>query len=440
MNYIIINQLSKIKLSPGCIFTHFLSAVLLLINAQAYAQGKSETLSLSDAEQLALMSAPTVERFIAVSRALDDVAVADDRLPDPKLRLGAVNLPVDTFDYKQEQMTQLKIGVQQNFPRGDSLAYKQQQSQLLSKSAQAKADDARLKLLREVRENFLNLYFQVKAYELLRETRKLFSELLRITESNYASGRSTQQDVLLASLEMSRLDDRAEKILTEQERYQSRLVRWVGEGATLPLDPSFPLVPDVPESIDINQILTSHPLIRSQDAGIEATKKQAEIAEQEYAPGWSLILDYGYRAGENPDGTERADFATALVSLDIPMFNDEQIKRNVSASHKRTAEAQFVKDDQLRELKQMLEQNQRIMKRLNERTHLYEKKLLKAAESNTNAARNAYQSGVSEFDTLMRAQITELDVKLEHLRLRVDREITRARLLYVTGENDHESK
>ncbi len=54
-------------------------------------------------------------------------------------------------------------------------------------------------------------------------------------------------------------------------------------------------------------------------------------------------------------------------------------------------------------------------------------------------ALNAYQSGVSEFNTLMRANITELDVRLENLRIRVNRAIAKAQILYVAGDFDNEN-
>ncbi|RLC97036.1 MAG: transporter, partial [Chloroflexi bacterium] len=92
-------------------------------------------LNLKQAERLAIQSDPSIESFKATSRSFVDESVADDTLPDPKLRLGAVNVPVDTFDFEQEQMTQLKVGIVQSFPRGDVLSIKQKQSQYLSKSA-----------------------------------------------------------------------------------------------------------------------------------------------------------------------------------------------------------------------------------------------------------------------------------------------------------------
>ena len=375
-----------------------------------------------------------IESFRATSLSFVDASVADDSLPDPKLRLGAVNVPVDTFDLEQEQMTQVKVGVQQNFPRGDVLSIKQKQSQYLSRAALSMADDAQLKIIRDVRETYLNLYYEITAYQIIRETRKLFSELVKITESNYAAGRVNQQDVVLAGLELARLDDRSTKIQAREESYRAILGQWIGDIAWNSLSSEFPELPELPQQVDLNQLIPSHPLIQAENAKVNASKQMTEMARQEYKPGWSLLLDYGFRSGNNPDGSERTDFATAMVSLDIPLFTANRQDKTVSSNQSKTSAARYAKDDQLRKLKQLYEKNQHRWLRLGEREQLYKNSLLTAAKNNSKASLKAYQSGVSEFNTLMRAQITELDVRLEDLRVRVDRAAAQARLLYITGD------
>jgi outer membrane protein TolC len=413
----------------GCLFS---TALLFSTNVSA--------LNLKQAEQLAILSDPSIEGFRATSQSFDDESVADDTLPDPKLRLGAVNVPVDTFDLEQEQMTQLKVGIQQNFPRGDVLSIKQQQSQYLSHAAQSMADDAGLKIIRDVRETYLNIFYEVSAYQIIRETRQLFSELVKITESNYAAGRVNQQDVVLAGLELSRLDDRSTKIQAREESYRAQLAQWVGDPAWNSISMEFPLLPELPEQIDLNQLIPQHPLIRAESAKVNASKQMTEMARQDYKPGWSLLVDYGFRSGNNPDGTERSDFATAMVSLDIPLFTGNRQDKRVASSEKKIASARYSKDDQMRKLKQLYEKNQHVWLRLGEREELYKNSLLTAAKNNSKASLKAYQSGVSEFNTLMRAQITELDVRLEDLRVRVDRATAQAKLLYITGDAHNEIK
>lgn len=335
-------------------------------------------------------------------------------------------------------MTQIKLGVQQDFPRGDVLSIKHRQSQYLSRAAMSMADDVQLKIVRDVRETYLNLYYEIKAYQIIRETRKLFSELVKITESNYAAGRVNQQDVVLAGLELSRLDDRSTKIQAREESYRADLEQWIGDIAWNSLSSGFPVLPELPQQIDLNKIIPAHPLIRAESAKIDASKQMTEMARQEYKPGWSLLVDYGFRSGNNPDGSERSDFATAIVSLDIPLFTGNRQDKTVSSNEQKVSSARYSKDDQLRNLKKLYEKNQHLWVRLGEREQLYKKSLLTAAKNNSKVSLKAYRSGVSEFDTLMRAQITELDVRLEDLRVRIDRATAQARLLYITGDkNNH---
>ena len=406
----------------------------LLLIASLLITFNSNALSLKQAEQLAVQSDPSIENLKATSQAFVDESIADDTLPDPKLRLGAVNVPVDSFDLEQEQMTQVKVGILQNFPRGDVLSIKQKQSRYLSRAALSMADDTQLKIIRDVRETYLNLFYEINAYQIIRETRKLFSELVKITESNYAAGRVNQQDVVLAGLELSRLDDRSTKIQAREESYRAELEQWIGDAAWNYISADFPVLPILPNQIDLNQVIPAHPLIRAESAKINASKQMTEMAKQEYKPGWSLLVDYGFRSGNNPDGSERADFATAIVSLDIPLFTGNRQDKTVSSNKQKVSAARYAKDDQLRKLKRLYEKNQHLWVRLGERENLYRNSLLTAAKNNSKASLKAYQSGVTEFNTLMRAQITELDVRLEDLRVRIDRAAAQARLLYITGD------
>ena len=420
---------------PCALFKNLL-VYMLFILATVLLPSTSHALSLKQAEQIALESDPIINSHRARSRSFDEEAVSSGSLPDPKLLLGAANVPVDTFDLSQEPMTQLKLGVKQEFPRGRSLELNQKQAQWMSRSALAQAEDARQKVLSDVRQAYLNLYYEVSALHIVTETRKLFSKLVNITESNYAAGRVNQQDVVLASLELSRLDDRSAKIRGMEESYRAELAQWIGELAWQPIEDSFPELPEMPTAIDINQVIAGHPLIQAQSARVNATQTKTDIAKQDYKPGWSASLDYGFRSGNNADGSSRADFATALVSLDIPLFTANRQDKNVAASLEKTNAARYEKDDKLRQLKRMYERDLHLWQRLGERAELYRNSLLSSAQNNTRASLNAYQSGVTEFNTLMRAQITELDVRLEDLRVRVDRAITQARLLYITGESE----
>ena len=392
-------------------------------------------ISLQQAEQMALQADPVINSHMATSRSYDQEATANGTLPDPKLRLGMFNVPLDSFSTTEDPSTQLRIGVQQEFPRGDTTDLKQQQSKWLAQAALAEANDEKLKLLLNVRDVYLNLYYEIRAGIIVNETRKLFAKLVKITEDQYAAGRVNQQDVIRADLELSRLDDRATKIRANEDEYRAQLAQWLGDVAWRDIDDSLPMLPDVQDRVDINEVLTRHPAVIAQTARVEASKTMIEVTRQDYKPGVGAFVEYRKRFGENSDGSDRSDMMAAMVTVDIPLFTENRQDRNVAAREERARAARYSRDDTLRVLKRKLEKDRAVYKRLGERELLYKNKLISSASSNAKASLNAYQSGVTEFTTLMRAGITELDVRLENLRIKVDRLRTRARLLYITGDS-----
>jgi len=72
--------------------------------------------------------------------------------------------------------------------------------------------------------------------------------------------------------------------------------------------------------------------------------------------------------------------------------------------------------------------------RQQERIDLFENTLLPQAAFSTEASFEAYQSFFGDLTTLLRAQITEFELRLDHARLQAEALKTNARLLYLEGE------
>ena len=205
-----------------------LLAMSLLLTATS---GARADLNIDEAVRLALTDDPLIAASQARSLALQDSAIADGQLPDPQLRTGIYNLPTDNFHINEEPSTQLRLGLQQAFPRGKTLHYRQRQGEWQAKAATASAALGARQLALDVRRYFLELYYQTRAGAIVAETRALFSQLVDITRAHYATGRVSQQDVLNASLELARLDDRSTRILNAADINRATLMKWIGEAA-----------------------------------------------------------------------------------------------------------------------------------------------------------------------------------------------------------------
>jgi outer membrane protein TolC len=389
------------------------------------------SLSITEAERLALRDDPAVVAAESRAAALRDQAVAEGQLPDPKLGVGVYNLPLDDFSIRREPSTQFRTRIEQTFPRGDTLQYHQQMTEWMSESESAQARLTRAEIRRDVRLAFLELYYQQQAAGIVEQSRGLFQQLVEITRAHFASGRVSQQDVLQAELEVSRLDDRATRIEGEIEEQRARLGRWLGRRAQAPVEISFPALPGLPAQATISKALPRHPVIKMQNARVEANLQQVKAAREQYKPGWNVGIEYRKRFGDDPDGSERADMMAAMLTVDLPLFTGKRQDRRFAASQYNAQAAQQVRQQRLRELRRELDQHYARWERLNAQQQLYQQRLLREAAASAEAALRAYQSGLSEFTTLVQARIVELDVRLQDMRIRVDRAATQVQLLFL---------
>ena len=123
-----------------------------------------------------------------------------------------------------------------------------------------------------------------------------------------------------------------------------------------------------------------------------------------------------------------------MLTLDVPLFPKKRQDKQVSASKFEAASATFMRDDVLRNLNTMLDREHANWTRLGERIKHYETDVIKRAEDNFEASLRAYQEDLTDFSSLMRAQVMELNTKLDWMKLKTDQAKAQARLLYLQGD------
>ena len=75
-------------------------------------------LPLAEAERLAIERDAVLQQLTVESAGMREQAIAEGQLMDPRLRVGAVNVPVNDFSFTAEDMTMVEVGVTQEFPAG----------------------------------------------------------------------------------------------------------------------------------------------------------------------------------------------------------------------------------------------------------------------------------------------------------------------------------
>ena len=301
----------------------------LLIALLAVPLTAGAALTLAEAERLALEQAPTLARARANVSASAERTVYEGRLPDPQLTTGFVNVPTDSYNLRQDDMTMTMVGVRQSFPPGDTLNLKSRRAERELTREEARLEAERRNLLRQVRQTWLEIYYLNHSLRLLGETRRLQQKQLEAAEGRYRAAADMQQALSRARQALARVNEREPMLKAQSARARAQLGRWIGDAAALPLPATLPALPVPAPDFDA----VRHPELLAAEAMHNAARLEVDMARQEYKPGWMLDLQYGFRR-PMPDGTERPDMVTAMVTFDLPIFRSKRQDRRLAENRR----------------------------------------------------------------------------------------------------------
>ena len=374
------------------------------------------------------------------------LSVVAGQLPDPVISLSAANLPLDTFDINQEQMTQAKIGISQSFPRGNTRSLTRRKYIERANRHVFMLQDRIARITRDVTLRWLDWYCAEQSIDILVENRSLFIELAEITRIGYAStkGKVRQDDVIRAQIELLRLDDQITQFLQQAENHMGALIEWfplhdpISQQAfqisdQLPnlelLAPPEVISQQLPDETELTLLLNNHPSIRSIDQQIEVGLTDTKLARQKYKPAWSLNASYGYR-DEDMFGRDRADFLTFGVILDLPIFTSKRQDKYVQSTDATLESIKTGRQLLQRSMLAGLEASASTFRRLNEREELYKQHLLIQISAQAEASLVAYTNDDGDFSDVVAARIEQITTQIEVLNITVDMLKAKAELNY----------
>ena len=410
----------------------FVSVAMLSWTSNALADTRVP-LTIAEAEDLAVDNEPGVAALLARSEAAQENAVAAAQLPDPTMRIGLANFPISGGSFSTEGMTQAQLGFRQAFPRSRVRELAGETIRAEGDAYLQSAEARRREILFEVRRAWLEVYYTHQAWTLVNESRPFFDDLVTITRSMYGVGRKSQHDVLRAELELSRLDERLIDITRERDEARAGLSRWLGDAANRPLTPALPAWNAPPIVSDLRQSVATHPLLLASEANIAAREAAVSKAEEDKRPGWALDVGYGYRDGLLASGEPRSDFVSVAVTIDMPFFGADRQDRRLAAALRERSAARSSRTELEARLLSELDAETARLSQLSRRLALYDSRILEQSTAQARAALLAYQSDTGDFADVMRSYIDELNTRLDHIRLQVDRAQSHAALASLGG-------
>ncbi|MEO6959888.1 MAG: TolC family protein [Burkholderiaceae bacterium] len=372
------------------------------------------SLTLTDAQHLALQrSGQLAARDFSVS-ASRSMAVAAGQLPDPVLRAGIDSVPIngaDRFSLTNESMTTRYIGVSQEVTSGDKRELRARHYTLEARKELAQKTVATAAIERDTARAWLDRYYAEATARVIARQRDQVKLEIRAAEGAYRAGRGSQADILAARSLLADFDNRASETQRRVLNATTMLVRWIGETASKSLStkPDTDRIRLNPATLDTQ--LAHHPEIDVLTMQEDIAVNDARLAKANKKSDWSVSLSYGQR------GPAYSNLVSIGVSIpfqwDQKNRQDQELSAKLALVGRARAERQDTLFAQVAATRSLINEwtNDR------ERYRRYERELIPLAADRITVLRSAYRSGKASLADVLAARRNEIDVRIQALQL-----------------------
>lgn len=412
------------------------------LNLDNVSKESSDNLTLEKVVKLSLLNDSWLLGNKYTQEAIQERSISAGTYSDPKITIGAANIPTNTFDFNQEAMTQLKVGVSQIFPRGNTLEIKKEQLKLQASQYPYQREDRKSKLTVQISQLWLEAYKAQESIALIERNRSLFEQLADIAESTYSStlGKTRQQDIIRAQLELTKLDDRLTLLKQKKDTTILSLSEWlynfsddkineqtILETSNLMLPRNLPNIEMINKnyfnfkenSEELLNKFENHPSIKNLEQKIKATSKSIALAKESYKPQFGVNASYAKRE-DDLAGRDRADLFSIGVTFDLPFFVKNRQDKELKAAMLQTKSVKTEKVIQFRKLLSSFETIKSNLLRLKERQSLYKTVLLPQINEQAEASLTAYTNDDGNFAEVVKSRIAQLNAQIDILNINID--------------------
>jgi len=311
----------------------WLGGVLLVLTSAA---AQAAALSLEQTLDLAQRYSAELSASRNQVRAFGAMADSARQLPDPELKFGIENLPVQGSNarrFTREGMTMQRVGVMQTFVSADKRERKADTLLAQSASASAQEQVIRAQLQRDTAQAWLDLALSEKAAQAARQLLNETGRQIPVQRSGVASGSAAASSTLALQSALSAMRDNLTLAERDVSLAQTRLYQLTGEtfdGVAGAL-PRYQRLPAEPQTLE--QGVSAHPevVLAAREADVaKARSAQSAVASK---PDVGVEVYYARRA------EAYGDLAGVMFTVGMPIFQSHRQDKDYAADVSRAMEA-----------------------------------------------------------------------------------------------------
>jgi cobalt-zinc-cadmium efflux system outer membrane protein len=397
-------------------------------------QESSSSLSLDNAIQLAIQNQPLIQSLDDAAAASREAAIAEEQLPDPKLKFGVVNLPInhgDALRFDRDDMTMSNIGFSQDVVpklKRDAAAHKMEATAEQYHSEQLVTIRS---IQRDVALAWLDVFEAQKKTGLYTKIADEMAAERKVALARISSGGASPSDALQLDKERAMTNDQYYVAKRDEQKARATLARWIGSTANNPISDDLPIITaKLPESIEAtNAEIDSHPALQNARQAELVAQSDVDIAKAERLKNWNWEVIYGKRR------SDLSDMVSVQVSIDLPWDRANRQDKRTSEKLLMIERAQKLTADRRLELSAELASARAEWEAAEAREALHQTSLIPVANARLNLMQASYTAGKASLADVWEARRSVLEVEMDHWGVLTDRQRAAVKIGYLV--NDH---
>ena len=411
--------------------------VSIVLAARVFAQESptSHTGSITPLSQLveeAEKNNPQIEAARQGWQAAKQVPTQVSTLPDPQFNLQhlSVGSPRPFAGYTNSDFAYLGLGVSQDIPYPGKLRLKGEIAKREADVSQEQVESVRRAVLAELKGIYFQLAYLSKTLTILEEDGDLLKQVEQAADARYRSGMGTQQDVLQAQLQktkllreiavhhlqMGKLEAQIKQLLNRPQDSQDIEPSELAETA---------LAQTYADLLAAAQV--QNPEIASAQKMIERQSLQVDLARKDFYPDFNVQYMW-----QRTDPTQFRAYYMLSVGIKVPIYRSRKQRPELAQAQSEQVRARSEFQAQSQQVASELRTQYVVVQQTAELLKIHREGLSPQARSEFQAGLAAYQSNKQDFQALITAFLDVLHLDEDYWQNLAEYETAIARLEQLT--------
>jgi len=352
--------------------------------------------------------------------------------PDPQVTIQHVSVgnPRPFAGFTNSDFAYIGFGISQDLPYPGKLKLKGEAAQQDAAVGREKLEAVRRSVLQQVKDAYFQIAYVQQTLEVLDRNGKLLEQIEKIADGRYRVGEGSQQDILKAQLERTKLLREVAHHHELMDTQQAQLIKLLNRPPGSPETSTEPLV-ETPLRYTSNELLekvrSENPEVTSQQEMVKKQSLQVEIARKDRYPDFSVQYMWQHT------GEQSRDYYMLSFSARIPIYRRRKLNPEMNQAVEELNRSRREYESQIQSSYFDVRNQYIAADTASQMLKIYREGLIPQALATYQAGLASYQTGTLDFESLFSTFMDVLNFDGEYWKTLMEHETALARIEQITG-------